>query len=259
MEGMRPTPSAAEATQRQPSPLTRLNAILARPLASFFLLLGIAPGQLSLQSFTVTAIGLVRMADGAWVHLATGAAIVYLGLLLDRADAIVAQRKGRPPAWGVFLGTAVDRMVEVALAATLGLLAVRGVTGLPLPVPDLLGHSWTLVLACGLAGLMMAVRALGAHSEVMLLRIHLLSTRRLPGPSAIPRSRPAQAVVERLAGRDETIALWCLGVALGQLELTILLLLALQAALLVERLVLFRLRLRDPEPEASRVLGPDYP
>jgi hypothetical protein len=105
---------------------------------------------------------------------------------------------------------------------------------------------------------MMGVKALGAYSDLHILRQHLLSSRRLPGPSAIPRSRPALAVVEPLAGRDETIALWCLGVVLGQLDLLLLGLVTVQSLLLVERLVLFRLRLKDPEVDASRVLNSDF-
>jgi len=235
-------------------PLTRLNQALASPVAAFVGALGFAPGQLSIQSLTVTVVGLLRMADGQWSHMALGAGIVYLGLLLDRADAVLGQRRGRVAPWTNFLGLTIDRLVEVALLAGLGVLAMQGVRNSPIPPLVTLPPGWLLVLGTGAAGLLMAVKAIAAASDLHILRVHLLTTRRLPGPSAIPRTRPALAMVEPLAGRDETIALWCVGVALGQLSLTLAVLAVLQALLLVERIVLFKLRLNDPEVDASRVL-----
>lgn len=242
-----------------PSPLTQLNRALARPIAFLFGVLGFAPGQLSLQSFTLTVAGIVTMADGEWPHLVAGAGFVYLGLLFDRADLLIAERKGRPSPWTQFLGITVDRLIEVALVVALGVLTVRGVTGSPIPSYAPLTTGWTLVVCAATAGLWMARRSLETHAETMLLRTHLLASRRLPGPSAIPRHRVAQPVIARLAGRDESILLWCLGVAFAQLDLTLIVLGVLQLLCMVEALVLFNLRLRDPEVEASRILGPEYP
>jgi hypothetical protein len=242
-----------------PSPLTLLNRLLARPIAFVFLLLGFAPGQLSIQSFTLTFLALATMADGQWPHLLAGSGLVYLGLLFDRADLLIAERKGRPAPWTTFLGHTVDRLIEVALVVALGVLTVRGVSGAPVPSWAPLSDGWILVVCAATAGLWMARSALESHAETLLLRLHLLSTRRLPGPSAIPRHRVAQAVIGRIGGRDETLLAWCIGVALGQLEITLILIAAVQFAALAEGLVLFNLRLRDPEVEASRILGPDYP
>jgi hypothetical protein len=242
----------------QPSPLTRVNRALARPIAFLFTLLGFAPGQLSIQSFTLTVAALATMADGQWPHLLTGALLVYVGLLFDRADLLIAERKGRPSPWTQFLGVAVDRLIEVAIVVALGVLTVRGVKGSPVPHLTPLTDGWILVVCAATAGLWMARRALESHAETMLLRTHLLTMRRLPGPSAMPRHRVAQPVIARLAGRDESILLWCVGVAFGQLDLTLILLCVAQLVCVVEALVLFNLRLRDPEVEASRILGPEY-
>lgn len=241
-----------------PTPLTLLNRGLAQPIAFLFGILGFAPGQLSIQSFTLTAAALATMADGTWPHLLAGASLVYLGLLFDRADLLIAEKKGRPAPWTQFLGVAVDRLIEVALVVALGVLTVRGVKGSPIPPLAILSDGWTLVVCAATAGLWMARKALETHAETLLLRTHLLATRRLPGPSAIPRHPVAQPVLGRLAGRDESVLLWCLGVALSQLDVTLLVLASIQLVALVEGLVLFNLRLRDPEVEASRILGPDY-
>jgi hypothetical protein len=241
-----------------PSPLAAVNRALARPIAFLFGILGFAPGQLSIQSFTLTVAALATMADGQWPHLLTGAAIVYIGLLFDRADLLIAEKKGRPAPWTQFLGIAVDRLIEVAIVVALGVLTVRGVRGSPIPHLLPLSDGWILVACAATAGLWMARRALESHAETMLLRTHLLQSRRLPGPSAIPRHRVAQPVIARLAGRDESILLWCVGVAFAQLDLTLLLLCSLQVLCVLETLVLFNLRLRDPEVEASRILGPEY-
>src|SRR5207253_278500 len=108
---------------RVPTPLSRANRILAMPIGALFLVLGVAPGQLSLQSLTLTAAGLVRMADGDWWHVVLGAGICYLGLLADRADLLIMERKGRPAPFTAFLGAAIDRLVEVGLVVGLGALA----------------------------------------------------------------------------------------------------------------------------------------
>jgi hypothetical protein len=242
----------------QPSPLQLVNRALARPIAFLFGVLGFAPGQLSIQSFTLTTAALATMADGQWAHLVTGAGIVYLGLLFDRADLLIAEKKGRPAPWTQFLGVAVDRLIEVAIIVALGVLTVRGVKGSPFPVWAPLSDGWILVVCAATAGLWMARRALENHAETVLLRTHLLTTRRLPGPSAIPRHRVVQAVIGRLAGRDECLLIWCLGVVLAQLDIALLVLGSIQLVALLEGLVLFNLRLRDPEVEASRILGPDY-
>lgn len=259
MEGTLPAFARAPArTERRESPLVRFNTALAYPLASFFRVLGFAPGQLSLQSLTVTIVGLVQMADGAWTRMVMGAGIVYFALLLDRADRIITRRHGKAAPWTVFLGLTVDRLIEVALMVGLGILTIRGLHDSPIPQVAVLTDNWVLVLGTATAGLMMGVKAIGAYSDLHLLRLHLVSTRRLPGPSAIPRTRPVFAIIEPLAGRDETILIWCVGVMLGQLDLTLIVLCTLQVLLVVERLVLFRLRLKDPEVDASRVLNSDF-
>jgi hypothetical protein len=76
---------------------------------------------------------------------------------------------------------------------------------------------------------------------------------------ALPRHAPGQPVVGAWIGRDELVLAWCVGVAIGQLEVTAMAIAAALLALVLEDTVLFRMHLRDPEVVASRVLGPDYP
>ncbi len=244
---------------RVPTPLARANRMLAQPIAALFLLLGVAPGQLSLQSLTLTLVGLLRMADGTWSHVVLGAGLVYLGLLADRADLLIMERKGRPSAWTAFLGLAVDRLVEVAVLVGLGVLTVLGVQGSPLPHLELLPPVWTLVVCAAAIGFLLATKALEATGETLLLRAHLLTTRRLPGTATLSTRQPARSALAIVAGRDETILLSCLSALTAQVDVGLLVILALQFLSFVEQLVLFRLRLRDAESEAGRILGPDFP
>ncbi len=244
---------------RVPTPLARLNRALAQPLASLFSALGVAPGQLSLQSLTLTAVGLLRMADATWGHVALGAAIVYLGLLFDRADLILMERKGRPTPFIAFVGLAIDRLVEVALLVALGVLTVLGVAGTPWRSLEILPHVWTLVACATAVGFLLATKAIEAMGETILLRTHLLVTRRLPGPTSLASRPPARSFLAPVTGRDETILLACLAATVGQIDLGLLLIACLQALAFFEQIVLFGKRLRDPEAEASRLLGADFP
>jgi hypothetical protein len=244
---------------RVPTPLARANRLLAQPIAALFLVLGVAPGQLSLQSLTLTAVGLLRMADGTWSHVLLGAAIVYLGLLADRADLLIMERKGRPAPWTLFLGLAIDRLVEGAVVVGLGALVLLGVAQSPFPPLHLLTEGWTLVACAAAVGLLLGARALEAMAETLMLRTHLLATRRLPGTTQLSGRPPTRSFLAPMVGRDETILLACLAAAFNQMEVGLLVIAALQALAFLEQLVLFRQRLKDSESEASRILGPDYP
>ncbi|MEA3189896.1 MAG: hypothetical protein QOD77_478 [Thermoplasmata archaeon] len=257
MEGMRPSASAAEAQPPPPhTPVERLNRILARPVAAVFMVLGFPP---SVQSLWITILGVLYFADAVWSHLLQGAALVYLGLVFDRAENLITERKGRPQVWSQFFGLAIDRLVEAALLVGLAVVAARGVTDSPIPVWAPLGLPVAMAVVCGAAGLLMVLRALQLHSEILLLRLHLIQTRRLPGPALVARGKQARARWGAVFGRDEMVLLVCVGLALGQPQATAVALLAALLVATAEAMVLFRMRLREPEPEASRLLGPDYP
>lgn len=238
------------------TPVERLNRLLARPIAAVFIVLGFPP---SVQSLWITTLGVVYMWDGVWSHVAEGAGLVYLGLVFDRAENLITERKGRPPAWSQFFGLAIDRLAEAVLVVGLAVTAGHGDLGGPIPEWAPFDGPVLLGLMAAAAALLMVLRALQTHSEILLLRLHLLQTRRLPGPAIVARGRQARPVWGAVFGRDEAILLACVGLALGQAQATILLLAAAFFIGVVESLVLFRLRLREPEPEASRLLGPDYP
>lgn len=254
-------PARRRAPRHQRSLLWRANTALAQPVARLFGTLGFTAGQLSLQSLTLTLVGLLRMASGEWPHVIQGSLIVYGGLLLDRADWLLAQAKPAP-SWSTLLGLVVDRIVEAGLLVGLAVLAATGVAG----VPGALDHPWapltprwTLVLAAAALAAMLVARLAAAYADVLHLRAHLLITRRLPGPSAIPRGDQGAERVNRWVDRDLLVLAWVAGTMLVQVQLTLVVLLATQVASLGETLALFWRRRRDPEPQASRVLATSYP
>lgn len=255
-------PGRRRAPPAEHSLLWEVNAFLARPIAKGAAMLGFASGQLSLQSLTLTLVGLLRMASGDWAHVVQGTLVVYGGLLLDRADHLLGEATGRPAPWGLFLGLTADRLVEAGLILGLAVLLVQGVTG----VPSGLDHAWTpfaapwaLVLAAGTLAAMLLWRMAGAYADVLYLRTHLLVVRRLPGPSVIPRTPQGVERLNRLFDRDLLILAWLLGAVLVQVQLALLVILAAHLGALVETLALFWQRRKDPEPQASRILSQRFP
>lgn len=230
------------------SPLWQLNAALTRPAAALFGVLGIAPGQLSLQSVTLTVVGLLRAAGGGRAEVLQGVLLVYAGLLLDRADELLANRGKAATAWGRFLGQFADRIVEAALVLALAWLHLRGTT----PTGPLATGPYLGVVAALLAGLFLA-RSATATGDLLILRQHLVQARRLPGPATLapPGLQPR---LSRWLDRDAFVAIWCLGVALGFAQVAALALLAMQAALLIEAIVVFWARSKDPEAHAATLL-----
>ncbi len=238
--------------QRTPhSPLWHINTALARPIAALFALLGVAPGQLSLQSVTLTAVGLLRAASGDWSHLVQGAFIVYVAMLVDRADDLLAAKGDRPvTAWSRFLGLMADRAIEVALVAALAWLAVTTPAG-SWPLDP---TTFVIVVVCVIAAMLMA-RLAATYGDLLVLRMHLASARRLPGPSAIPRLEQASPILSRLLDRDFFVAVWVGGVMLHQVQLAAFVLLGAQTLVFLEGFVLFWSRRKDPEPHAAHVLA----
>lgn len=238
-------------SQRPPhSPLWHLNAALARPIAALFGLLGVAPGQLSLQSVTLTAVGLLRAAQGDWMQTLQGGLLVYLGLLVDRADDLLAERAGPTTAWSRFLGLMADRIVEAGLVLALGWLALRTDAGW-----RPLDEGTHLVAVAALAATLFVARLAATYGDLLILRVHLAHTRRLPGPSATAHDGTAAPWLSRLVDRDVLVGLAAAGIATGQLQAATVVLLAGQAVVLIEQFVLFWSRRKDPEPHAAQVLA----
>jgi len=240
------------------TPLSGFNRALATPIAKLFGVLGFAPGQLSIQSLTVTVLAMATAADGLPGHLLAGAAMVYVALLLDRADTVLAERKGTPGPWTLFLGVVADRLVELALVTGLAVLAVRGIEHPLAPWLVLPGPGLPILVAAA-GGTWLVRRGVEQTAETLLLRTHLIATRRLPGPMAVARTRPVRPLIGAIVGRDESIVIFAAGIALGQIAVAAVALLIAQGLGLIEAIVLFHLRLREPEVEASRMLGPGYP
>lgn len=241
---LRPRPA-----RRPHSPLWHINAALARPIAAVFGLLGVAPGQLSLQSVTLTALGLLRAAAGDWIHLAQGAAIVYVGLLVDRADDLLVDKQGSLSAWSRYLGLMADRMIEAALVLALGWLSLRTESGWrPLSEPAF------LVVVAALASTLLLARLAALYGDLLILRVHLAHARRLPGPSSVAQGAQLEPWLTRLVDRDVFVAVAVAAIATQQLQAGALLLLAGQTVVLVEQFVLFWSRRKDPEPHAALVL-----
>jgi phosphatidylglycerophosphate synthase len=240
--------------------LWETNALLARPVAAFFGSFDVAPGQLSLQSLTVSLVGLLRMASGDWGHVVQGALIVYGGLLLDRADHLMARKKGGLRSWGIFLGLIADRLVEAGLVIGLAVLAATGTHGQPsgLQPWEFVPTPWVLVLALGALAAMLCTRLVAAYSDLLALRSHLLTSRRLPGPSTLAGPTGAERL-GRIFDRDLLVLAWLVGTVLLQVQLTLVVLLLVHLLALGEAVALAWQRRRDPEPRASRVLSPDYP
>lgn len=232
------------------STLWHVNALLASPLAALFGALGVAPGQLSLQAVTLTIVGLLRAAQGDWTHQAQGALIVYAGLLVDRADDILQARHRSTSAASRYLGLLAERVIDVALVGSLAWLSTRTPAGWQPLAPD----AFLWLVGAGVATLLMA-RLAALYGDLMVLRIHLATTRRLPGPSAIPRHDLHQPLVSRTLDRDFFVLVWVVGVGTLQLQAAAFVILAIQAAVLVEGFVLFFLRSKDAEPHAAHVLA----
>ena len=234
----------------QHSPLWHLNTALAQPVAALFALLGVAPGQLSLQSVTLTAVGLLRATQGTWSHLVQGALIVYAALIVDRADDVLAEKGKSVTAWGRYLGLMSDRLIEVALVSALAWLTVTSdVAAWPLSP-----SSFVIVALCVIAAMLLA-RLATTYGDLLVLRMHLASARRLPGPSAIPRQEQAVPLLSRFLDRDFFVLAWVVGVATRQVQVAAFVLLGAQVLVLLEGFVLFWSRRKDPEPHAAHVLS----
>jgi phosphatidylglycerophosphate synthase len=86
------------------------------------------PNALSVLGVAVSLVGAWAFAEGAF---RAGALIVGVGGVFDLVDGVVARRQGRVTAFGGFLDSSLDRVVDMALL--LGLImhyASRGAAGL---------------------------------------------------------------------------------------------------------------------------------
>lgn len=241
--------------QRRLYPLSTFNSWCARPL-SRALAPVMTPNQVSLLSLAVSVAGLVLVAQGPWRTAVVGALAVHLGLLLDHADGQVARRRGMGSTWGMYLDMVIDRIVEIGIV-----LALLGATW---AAPDWI-TSWSPLsagrvawIAVATVGAMMLWRFLNAYNDVLYLRSHLLSAGRLPDPEARPKGVAKRPLVPWVFNRDWVLMIWLVGVALTQLQATLLLLFGLHVLSCLEKIIVFRVRHKHPEGDATRVLGKDY-
>lgn len=251
----------ADRRQRMLYPVGTFNSWTARPLSASLAALRLTPNHVSLLSLLVSLAGFALVATGAWRAMAGGALLVHLGLVLDHADGQVARRRGLGSTWGMYVDMVIDRIVEVGLIVAVAAAAAAGAAAAPGPLPA----PWTpmsvpvfLVVCSAALGTMMTWRFLSAYNDVLYLRSHLVQTQRLPAADAAPRSLARRPLIPLVFNRDWVLLFWVVGVAAGQIQATVLLLWLLHALVTVEKIVVFRVRHREPEGDARRILGKDY-
>jgi hypothetical protein len=161
----------------------------------------------------------------------------------------------------MYLDMAIDRVVEVGIVVATAIAALHGVSGRPdwLPVAwEPLETGWFLV-ACGATiGVMMLWRFLTAYNDLLYLRTHILQTGRAPGPTVVAKGLVRRPLVPWVFNRDWILLIWVVGVVAGQLQATVLLLALLHVLVSIEKMVVFAVRHKDPEGDASRIMGKDY-
>jgi phosphatidylglycerophosphate synthase len=246
----------ATASARRGYGLAHAYSRAARPLSWALWRLGLHPDAVSLLSLLCSAAGLV-LASGwglTWIAVGAGILLVQLGLLLDHADGQVARRRGGGTVWGMYLDAFFDRLIEVGIvAAALGLAwsPVEGPGWLVPPWAPLSGLPLAL-LAIATLGAVLLWRVLCASTDLLYLRTHILKRESIPAP------RAADGGVRLVPTRDWVILAWSFGSLAMQPQATLVALGVLHLLACLAKALLFKRRIRDPEPDAARILGPDY-
>ena len=257
----------AAADFRRRFPLTVANAAMARPFSWALASAGLSPNMVTLLSLFASLGGLVLVAEGTLALGAIGAALVYLGLILDHADGQVARRTGRGSMFGMFLDSTLDRVIEAGMFLALVVAGVRG-----------RAHwddeaFWSLFRLSDVQTILLASYALFAvtmskyvvtYSNVLFLRTHMLSGAPTPAPPPTYNIVPPKGRLAKLRryvpgyNRDVLLAVWCLGVATGQVApmLALLALVHTRLAVYVSR-VFFKDN-GQPTRHVQRVLDRDY-
>lgn len=251
----------AQTRTRRLYPLGTFNSWCARPLSALLASMRFTPNAVSGLSFLASAAGVWAVMTGAWRWMVLGAALVHLGLLLDHADGQVARRRGLGSTWGMYVDMVIDRLVEVGLIIAMAGAVVQGVRGVPDAVPAVwqpVSAGSFLVLLVATLGVMMTWRFVGAYNDILFLRSHLMATGRMPAEDAQVHGVAKRPLMPLVFSRDWVLAFWVVGVVLAQLQALALLLLATHCLVLLEKIIVFRVRHPDPEGDARRILGKDY-
>lgn len=248
---------------RRKFPLTVANAALARPFSWALAAVGLSPNQVTVLSAVASVAGLALVAVGQWGIAAWGAALVYLGLILDHADGQVARRTGKGSVWGMYLDSVLDRVVEAGLFVALIVPAARRVAVLDQPGWTLLplGQEGLAILAAAAFAAVALSKYVVTYSNLLFLRAHLLAGGTAATAPPPPAAGPARRRWYNLLpgyNRDVLLAAWCGGVAAAQVPLMLLGLLAVHSLQAVAVAARFRTAHRDPAPHAGRVLDRDF-
>lgn len=227
---------------------------MAKPVSFVLWKAGFHQDVVSLLSLGVSLAGLWLAATMTWRGLAAGVLLVQLGLLLDHADGQVARRRGAGSAWGAYLDAFIDRIVESGLVLAALAAAWAPVTDapswLPMPWAPLAGLELALAASVALAGVLMW-RVLCGSSDVIYLRTHILKSGVIPESKY--RTKPGLVPT-----RDWVILAWSALMLAAQPQAALLVIGALHWLATLAKAVLFRKRIKDPEGDAARILGPDY-
>lgn len=249
---------------RQRFPFTVANAALAKPFSWALAAIGMSPNQVTVLSLLVSIGGLVLVAEGTLLLGVVGAVLVYLGLILDHADGQVARRTGRGSLFGMYLDSTLDRVVEAGMFLAILVAGVRGVAGWDeeapwalLPLSDV----QTILLAAFTFAAVTMSKYVVTYSNVLFLRSHLLSGAPLPPTEAPYAGIEAKKPWGRpLPGynRDVLLAVWCLGMAVGQVGpmLIALAFVHVRLTFIVSRT--FVKDSKDPTRHVQRVVNRDF-
>jgi phosphatidylglycerophosphate synthase len=91
------------------------------PLGKGLAAIGITPAAMTMIGLSVVIVGAVMIAGGM---MKWGAAVVFLGSILDGLDGSIARVTGTESARGAFLDSAFDRVGEIAAFAGLAVVSV---------------------------------------------------------------------------------------------------------------------------------------
>jgi len=100
-------------------------------------------------------------------------------------------------------------------------------------------------------------RFLNSYNDVLYLRTHLRSTGRVPQPGA-GASQPRRPLIPWVLNRDLVLLLAVAGIAVGQVQATLGVLVLLHLQVCAEKVFVFHRRHREPEGAAAMVLADDY-
>lgn len=248
---------------RRRFPLTVANAALARPFSWALAAIGMSPNQVTILSLAVSIGGLVLVAEGSHLLGMVGVVLVYLGLILDHADGQVARRTGRGSAFGMYLDSTLDRVIETGLFFCLVVAGIRGrahwdddVAWALLPLSDGQTILWASIVLASVT----VSKYVVTYSNVLFLRAHLLSGAGRP-PEAlyqVVEPRTPRWIVLPGYNRDVLLLVWCLGVATGQVGPMLLALVAFHVRIAFQVSRTFHADHSDPTRHVQRLLDRDY-